>query len=137
MLMMNYNLQRGKLQLCGARTTSSKYYSSRGIFSSGTVEAPFCVKSKEQYQRPQSPACPTFRLSEGCAIPPEQPLYSLPMYFCLGGCLCLEPTALTSFRTWLKPHRGQGASRLQPLSRLIIPLYLSFPVVIYTYHDYW
>lgn len=39
---MNYDLQRGKLQQHDARTISSKHHSHRVMFSLGRVNAPFC-----------------------------------------------------------------------------------------------
>lgn len=89
MLVMNYNLQRGKLQLCGSRIISFKYHSHQGIFSSGTAGAPFCVKSKDWYWRAQSLAYTTLRLSKGSPMPQDN-LSPLLLCICLGGYLYLK-----------------------------------------------
>lgn len=145
MHMMNYTLQRRKLQLCGGRIASSKYYSFLRVLSpQGLQGLPFVwnlktgIEGIEGIKDLSHQAALPWGYPEGAPCPRTTSLLSS-YVFCLGGCLCPEPTALTSFRTWLKPHPVQGAaSFLQSLSRLIILLYLSFPVVINTcHHDYW
>lgn len=114
---MNCNLQRGKLQQHDARAISSKCHSHWVIFSLGRVNAPFCVKSKDWYERLQSSACLTLSLSRRIPAPQGTSLFSS-YIFCSGGSLCLEYRAPTSFKTWLKPQHlpypRKGAFPTQP-----------------------
>lgn len=113
MPMMNYNLQRRKLQLCGVRVISSKYPFHHVIFCQGELGL-CCVKSKNQCYGPQSSACPTLRQAK--RIPKTQNNLFILLLYTLLECLPLESIAPVSIKIWLKPHYCQVTFPIQPRS---------------------